>query len=171
MSLNDYAISKHRDAEFFEHVFPFKRKITDVAPISSSLPIKMTDVKVPEPEPRRSKRHRVETNFGPDFVTAFLIESFNSLDVGVITEEFVLNFLIEEEPKTYQEAITSIDATFWKEAIKSEIESLESNKTWELTDLPKGCRPISSKWIFKKKLRADGSIDKYKARLVIRGFD
>jgi len=40
-----------------------------------------------------------------------------------------------------------------------------------LTDLPKGCKPISSKWIFKKKLRADGSIDKYKARLVIRRFD
>jgi len=39
-----------------------------------------------------------------------------------------------------------------------------------LTDLPKGCRPISSKWIFKKKLRADGSIDNYKARLLIRGF-
>ena len=61
----------------------------------------MTDVNVPETEPRRSKRHRVETNFGPDFVTAFLIESFNSLDVDIITEEFVLNFLIEEEPKTY----------------------------------------------------------------------
>ena len=40
-----------------------------------------------------------------------------------------------------------------------------------MTDLPKGCRPVSSKWIFKKKLRSDGSIDKYKARLVIRGFD
>jgi len=40
-----------------------------------------------------------------------------------------------------------------------------------LTNLPKGCRPISSKWIFKKTLRSDGSIDKYKTRLVIRGFD
>ena len=41
LSLNDYAISEHRDAEFFEHVFPLKRKITDVAPISSSLPVKI----------------------------------------------------------------------------------------------------------------------------------
>ena len=39
-----------------------------------------------------------------------------------------------------------------------------------MTDLPKGYRPISSKWIFKKKLRSNGSIDKYKAKLVIRGF-
>ena len=42
---------------------------------------------------------------------------------------------------------------------------------WELVDLPKGSRPISSMWIFKKKLKYDGSIDKYKARLVIRWFD
>ena len=40
-----------------------------------------------------------------------------------------------------------------------------------MTNLPKGCRPISSKWILKKKLRSDGSIGKYKARLVITGFD
>ena len=56
----------------------------------------------------------------------------------------MLNFLIEEDLKTYQEPVRSIDAIFWKEAIKSEIDSLKSNKTWELTDLPKGCRPISS---------------------------
>ena len=37
--------------------------------------------------------------------------------------------------------------------------------------MPKECRPISSKWIFKKKLRTDSSIERYKARLVIRGFD
>ena len=93
------------------------------------------------------------------------------MDVDVITKEFVSNFLIEEDPKTYQEAIRCIDAIFWNEAIKSEIDSLESNKTWKLTYLPKGCRPISNKWIFKKKLKGDGLIDKYKARLVIRGFD
>jgi len=58
-----------------------------------------------------------------------------------------------------------------EEAIKNEIDFLESNKTWELTDLPKGCRPISSKWIFRKKLRMDGSIERYKARLVIKGFN
>ena len=38
-------------------------------------------------------------------------------------------FLLEEDPKTYQEAMRSIDANFWNDAIKSEIDSLESNKT------------------------------------------
>ena len=37
-------------------------------------------------------------------------------------------------------------------------------------DLPPGYKPLSSKWVFKTKLKVDGSIDKYKARLVIKGY-
>ena len=97
-----------------------------------------------------------------------MVEVLDKFDTDALTNEFMSLFLLEEDLKTYREAMRSIDASFWKEAIKSEIDSLESNKTWELTDLPKGCRPISSKWIFKKKLRMDSSIQRYKARLVIR---
>ena len=97
-----------------------------------------------------------------------MVKVLEKFETDALTNEFMSLFLLEEDPKTYQEAMRSIDATFWKEAIKSEIDSLESNKTWELTDLLKGCRPISSRWIFKKKFRTDSSIDRYKARLVIR---
>ena len=61
--------------------------------------------------------------------------------------------------------------SFWKEAINSELDSIVSDQNWELVKLPKGCKPISSKWIFKKKLKPEGFIDKYKVRLVIRGFN
>ena len=44
------------------------------------------------------------------------------------------------------------------------------NHTWELVDLPPGSKPLGYKWIFKKKMKANGSIDKYKARLVIKGY-
>ena len=37
-------------------------------------------------------------------------------------------------------------------------------------DIPPGCKPLSSKWVFKRKRKVDGSIDKYKARLVIKGY-
>jgi len=165
MSLSDYSIFEYRDAEFFEHVFLLKKKapnvVSDVVPENVNLPTSSSDDRVVVTEPRRSKRLRTETNFGPNFVTAFLVETLNNLDIDVITEELVSTFLIEEDLKTYQEAVRSIDAAFWREAIKSQIGSFESNKTWELTDLSKGCRLISSKWIFKKKLRPDGSIDKY----------
>ena len=58
----------------------------------------------------------------------------------------------------------------WKEAIKSKIDSTLHNHTWELVDLPPGCKPLSSKWVFKRKWKVDGSIDKYKARPVFKGY-
>ena len=51
-----------------------------------------------------------------------------------------------------------------------ELESLERNETWELVALPKGKRPIDVKWVFKIKLKSDGSIAKHKARLAAKGF-
>ena len=42
--------------------------------------------------------------------------------------------------------------------------------TWELVDLPLGCTPLSSKWVFKRKRKVEGLVDKYKARLVIKGY-
>ncbi|KAB2622521.1 hypothetical protein D8674_024703 [Pyrus ussuriensis x Pyrus communis] len=74
------------------------------------------------------------------------------------------------EPRTFKEAMTSFEAPLWKEAIKSEMESIMENNTWELVDLPPSSKPIGHKWIFKKKLKADGTIDKFKARLVAKGY-
>ena len=65
--------------------------------------------------------------------------------------------------------MSSPKAPYWKEAINDEVESILQNHTWELVDLPLGSKPLGYKWIFKKKMKADGSIDKYKARLVIKG--
>ncbi|OIT28484.1 hypothetical protein A4A49_58243, partial [Nicotiana attenuata] len=98
---------------------------------------------------RRSKRRRIEASFGSNFITTFLTEN---IDLDVLSYELVSIYLIEEDPKTYSEAMRSIDASFGKEAIKSELDSIVFNHTWDLSDFPKGCKPISRKWIFKKKL-------------------
>ena len=66
--------------------------------------------------------------------------------------------------------MSSSESTYWKEAVNSEIESILSNHTWELTDLPPGNKLLGSKWIFKRKMKPDGTIDKYKARLVVKGY-
>ena len=50
------------------------------------------------------------------------------------------------------------------------MESLISNRTWKLVDLPLGCKTIGCRWVLRKKLKPDGSIDKFKARLVAKGF-
>ncbi|GJS06033.1 zinc finger, CCHC-type containing protein [Tanacetum coccineum] len=78
-------------------------------------------------------------------------------------------FNVEDDPKTYK-AIKSQDVSFWKEAINDEMYFIMGNNTWVLVDLPPGCKPLSCKWIFKRKLKVDGTIEKFKARLVIQGF-
>ncbi|XP_071681888.1 uncharacterized mitochondrial protein AtMg00820-like [Lolium perenne] len=50
------------------------------------------------------------------------------------------------------------------------MDSIMANGTWEITERPYGCKPLGCKWVFKKKLRPDGTIEKYKARLVAKRY-
>ena len=51
-----------------------------------------------------------------------------------------------------------------------EIAVLEVNNTWTLTPLPANKKPIGCKWVYKVKYKSNGSIEKYKAKLVVKGF-
>lgn len=46
-----------------------------------------------------------------------------------------------------------------------------SNNTWDVVHLPEGKKPIGCKWVFKTKLKVDGSIERFKTRLVVKGFN
>ncbi|XP_014522463.1 uncharacterized protein LOC106778967 [Vigna radiata var. radiata] len=75
--------------------------------------------------------------------------------------------MAEAEPVSVEDALRQ---PVWKNAIVEELNSIERNNTWRLVDLPLGKCSIGVKWVFKKKLNPDGSVSKYKARLVARGF-
>lgn len=51
-----------------------------------------------------------------------------------------------------------------------EIDAIERNNTWELTNLPSEAKKIGVKWIYKTKLNEKGEVEKYKARLVAKGY-
>ncbi|GKA61173.1 retrovirus-related pol polyprotein from transposon TNT 1-94 [Tanacetum coccineum] len=76
----------------------------------------------------------------------------------------------EGEPSTLQEALNNPDASFWKEAMQEEIEALHKNKTWELVPLPGGRKPIGNKWVYKIKRNGDDQVERYRARLVVKGY-
>ena len=84
-------------------------------------------------------------------------------------DDFIV-YLVDDVPKTLPGAYASPDVEYWKEPVHSEMDSIMSNGTWEITDYPSWCKPVGCKWIFKKKMRPDGTIEKYKARLVAKGY-
>jgi hypothetical protein len=75
--------------------------------------------------------------------------------------------LTEGEPTNFKEATGNKE---WEQAMESQISSIEKNKTWELTDLPPGHRPIGLKWVYKLKRDANGVVTRQKARLVAKGY-
>lgn len=75
-------------------------------------------------------------------------------------------FLAAYEPKLFKEAVLDKE---WNNAMKIEIVALEDNETWDMVELPPGKIAIGSKWVYRIKYKADGTIERHKARLVILG--
>jgi hypothetical protein len=76
----------------------------------------------------------------------------------------------ESEPRTLRDALKCPDADLWYQAAVKEMEAHIENGTWELVKLPPGRKAIGSRWVFKVKRNADGSVERYKARVVAQGF-
>ena len=117
--MNANTIIESRNAVFFQEIFPYKS-----TQISSSLKKNFESTSSTshdqelmeerdEVELRRSKRAKILKSFGPEFLT----------------------YMLEDEPQSFKEAISTPEAPFWKEAVNSEIESILQNYTLELVDL------------------------------------
>ena len=105
-------------------------------------------------QPRRSTRvSRPPVRYGYD-QDSYLVEALTS----------------EEDPVTYAEAMLDIDSQKWVEAMRAEMDSMETNGVWTLVDPPSGVKAIGYKWIYKRKKGPDGKVETFKARLVAKGY-
>eukprot|EP00955_Chlamydomonas_euryale_P050555 354580-Chlamydomonas_euryale.AAC.2 len=77
----------------------------------------------------------------------------------------------EPLPETYIEAIASPNAKFWLETMQEEMKSQAKHGTWKLGEPPLGTRVLVARWVFTLKRGDTGEVERYKARLVIRGFN
>ena len=113
----------------------------DSDPASSAPPDSPTDI-------RRSTRVRAPPSHLSDYHCYFALATLH-------------------EPHTYREASTN---PLWQQAMADELDALHKTHTWDMTTLPPGKSAVGCKWVYKIKTRADGSVERYKARLVARGF-
>ncbi|KAG9446257.1 hypothetical protein H6P81_012385 [Aristolochia fimbriata] len=90
-------------------------------------------------------------------------------DLEIPQEEIVTSGLRRREPESYDEAMADEAHLKWELAMKDEMLSLEENQTWELVKMPAKKKVLQNKWIFRVKQEA-GGVQRYKARLVVKGF-
>ena len=103
-----------------------------------------------EPVLRRSKRERRP----PDYY---------------VEQSYIANDQLKE-PATVEEALVSPDKAKWLNAMEKEMDSLHANDVWNLVELPEDRKAVGSKWVFKLKVGADGSVERHKAQFVAQGF-
>ncbi|GMF20633.1 unnamed protein product [Phytophthora fragariaefolia] len=90
---------------------------------------------------------------------------------GLMTPSDINEWALTIDPFNAYEMRRSDNRRQWEQAMEDEIKSLIRNGTFVEVLLHAGRKSIKSKWVFKKKTNADGSLDKYKARVVAKGFN
>ena len=71
------------------------------------------------------------------------------------------------EPESYAQAAKDAN---WRAAMEEEMHALAENETWDVVDASKGVKPIGCSWVYKVKYNTDGSVNRYKTRLVAKGY-
>ena len=104
---------------------------------------------------RRSQRER-RSSITDDYVV-YLQES--GIDLGIYND-----------PDSYTQAMQGNDSGKWFHAMEEELKSMDQNQVWDLVELPKGCKRVGCKWVFKTKRDSINKIERYKTRLVAKGF-
>ena len=136
---------------------------------------------LPEPKakgaqgPRRSARlrghARINYDEGEELRTAGILELLAQPSATDDPQAYTqLYEHLDESFLTFGQVMNMPDRHLWRAAIVKELRELRALNTWEFAPLPLGRRAIRHKWVFRRKLKADGSVERYKARLVARGF-
>ncbi|KAL0342632.1 UNVERIFIED_CONTAM: Retrovirus-related Pol polyprotein from transposon TNT 1-94 [Sesamum calycinum] len=197
--LDKHSLLISRDVVFHEGVFPYAQKQLD--PVTCTLPTNLDDptselsnnqeiaegssnnnsVELPiiqpetelsnEPVLRRSSKATSKPASMQDFYCTYVnsndsaphVTSFSILHIC-----FLASLSNLQEPMSYKQACQSHE---WGQAMETELDALHKNNTWDVTPLPKDKKAIGCRLIYKLKFKADGSVDKYKARVVAKGYN
>lgn len=193
--LDDGSVQISRSVTFYETEKPKPFKIhkapsTVDAPGAGALPMLLPDdtepvgapEPEPEPEPNEPANNEPQDPLPPDLPIALrrttraaaqrpaAVWQQDGYRVTGRDTHFANAAITLTEPANMAEAMAGPDATLWQRAMDEEMASLLSNKTWTLMEPPRGANTIDSMWVYKLKRDAAGNVERYKARLVVKGY-
>ena len=93
---------------------------------------------------------------------------------GTIAQHLAMSTVVQEvihEPLTFNAALHSPEAAQWQEAMQEEYDALVENHTWDIVYIPDGQKVLKGKWVYKLKTSNEGTVSRYKARWVAKGFE
>lgn len=137
---------------------------------SSSPPVKQVYAHCPKQMPLDPPPLPAPTTEGNDPLAPLPLWRSSCISIPLDRFEFPVLFTsldIIPIPTSYSQAA---NIPCWHDAMTNELLALEANKTWDFVPLPSHASVIGSKWVYSIKVRSDGSLDPYKARLVARGY-
>jgi hypothetical protein len=77
---------------------------------------------------------------------------------------------MEGDPTSFEEVMRNAHSSKWLDAMEDEMRSMSVNKVWDLEEIPKGAKTVGYKWVYKTKCDSNGNIERFKARLMAKGF-
>jgi hypothetical protein len=77
---------------------------------------------------------------------------------------------MEGDPTSFEETMRSDNSSKWLETMKDEIKLMSANKVWDLEPISKGAKTVGCKWVYKTKHDSQGNVERFKARLMAKGF-
>ena len=85
-------------------------------------------------------------------------------------QESDYNIRAKNDPEIFSQVISCKESNLQYDAMKVEMNSMASNRVWDLVKFPDSAKAIGCKWVFKIKKDSLGNIEKYKVRLIAKGF-
>ena len=93
---------------------------------------------------------------------------------GTIAQYLAMSAIVQEvihELLTFNEALCSSEAALWQKTMQEEYNALVKHHTWDIVYIPDGQKVLKGKWVYKLKTSNKGTISRYKARWVAKGFE
>jgi len=134
-------------------------------------PVDQVDNQFPENDEQPVEQHDFQENIDATLRRSTRVrKSAIPSDYIVYLQESDYNIGVENDPKTFNQAMSCKESNLWYDAMKDEMNFMQSNKVWNLVELPNVAKAIGCKWVFKTKRDSLGNIERYKARLIAKGF-